>query len=102
MQSSKQDDSTHGFITIKACSICEEWFPNTNIVVASCGLTYHPFCLFSHLQKSTRCAIEFYSSPVLYPNWWLSMGLGPLNKEQEELVENLEFDLRRASTACLQ
>ena len=64
LKSCKSDDSFQGFITIKACPICEDWFPCKNIVVAFYRHTYHPFCLFSHLQKSIRCAIEFYSSPI--------------------------------------
>ena len=89
VQSCKQDDSTYGFITIKACPICEEWFHYKYILIAFYGHTYHPFYLFSHLQKSIRCAAEFCSCPILHPDWSLSMGLGPLNKEQEQLVENL-------------
>jgi len=34
-------------ILIKACPICFEWFTTNDIVVTSCGHTYHPFCLFT-------------------------------------------------------
>jgi hypothetical protein len=41
------------FILVKACPLCQDWFHANDIIVASCGHTYHLFCLFSHLQNSS-------------------------------------------------
>lgn len=66
------------FLIIKAYPICHEWYHYHNIIVASCGHTYHCFCFFSHFQGSTKCVLEFFHSRVLHPDWWVNMGISPL------------------------
>jgi hypothetical protein len=44
-------------IHVQICPICGLFYSYNNIVVASCGCTYHPFCLGVHLnKKATHCA----------------------------------------------
>jgi hypothetical protein len=82
----KHDDHDRSVILIKACPICFEWFTTSDIVVASCGHTYNHFCLFTHLQTSVTCVVEFFLDIVLHPDWWRSMGIRPLSKKQKQIV----------------
>ncbi len=60
---SEQVEDQRSFI-IKACPLCHEWFHANDIVVASCGYTYHPFFFFFHLYNSTCCVVEFFHEPM--------------------------------------
>lgn len=87
----RQKDSRN-VILIKACPICQEWFTTNDIIVASCGHTYHPFCLYTHFQSSDSCAVEFCHEPFLHPDWWLSMGINPLLEEQIVAATNMGLE----------
>jgi hypothetical protein len=81
-------------ILIKACPICFEWFTTNDIVVASYGHTYHPFCLFTHLQTLVIYVVEFFLE-VLHPDWSWSMGINPLLEKQKQTVMDLHLVQQR-------
>ncbi len=87
----KHEKHDRNVILIKTCPICFEWFIANNIVVASCGHTYHPFCLFTHLQTSITCVVKFCLDPILHPNWWQSMGISPLSEKKKQIVMDLHL-----------
>jgi hypothetical protein len=86
----KQAKDSRSLILVKAFPLCQEWFHANDIIVASCGHTYHPFCLFSYIKNSTCCAVEFCHEPM-HLNWWVNMGLGPLLNEHEIVVVQLNL-----------
>jgi hypothetical protein len=78
-------------ILIKTCPICFKWFTTNDIVVASCGHMYHPFCLFTHLQTLITCVVEFCPDHVFHPDWWWSMGINILLEEQMQASLDLHL-----------
>jgi len=53
-------------IIIKACLICSSFYVCNNILVLSCGYTYHQFCAGLHLKsKATHCGTLLVGSPYL-------------------------------------
>ncbi len=77
-------------ILIKACPIFFEWFTTNDIVVASCGHTYHLFCLFTHLQTLVIYVVEFFLE-VFHPDWSWSMGISPLLEKQKQTIMDLHL-----------
>lgn len=51
------------------------------------------FCLFNHLQGSTKYVVEFCHSHVLHHEWWVNMGISPLTIKQ--IVHFKEMELSR-------
>jgi hypothetical protein len=61
------------------CPICTLSSSCNNVVVASYGCTYHPFCLGIHLEcKMNVCVTPNYIK-TLSMDWLLSMGFNQLN-----------------------
>jgi hypothetical protein len=85
----KHEEHDISVILIKVCPIYFEWFTTNIIVVASYGHTYHPFCLFTHLQTSVTCVVEFCLDLVLHLDWWQSMGISPLWEGHKQIVMDL-------------
>jgi hypothetical protein len=46
-----------GMIFVEPCPICGLYFFYNNIIVSSCGCTYHPFCMGLYMEiDATHCA----------------------------------------------
>jgi hypothetical protein len=61
-------------IMITTCPICEKFFKCHNILVLSCGYTYHSFCLGLHLEtNATHCVIPT-CWKLLSAKWLVSYG----------------------------
>jgi len=60
-------------VYVENCPLCGEGFHCNDIVVSSCGQTYHSFCMRCHSSKSNRCIAEFCEEDF-DPNWRLSFG----------------------------
>lgn len=89
------NEDQRSFLIIKAYPICHEWYHYHNIIVASCGHTYHCFCLFNHLEGSTKYVMEFCHSRVLHHDWWVSMGISPLTTKQTVHFEEMGLSRQR-------
>ena len=68
-----KDLENNSLVYIENCPLCGEGFHCNDIVVSSCGHTYHPFYMSSHSSKSNRCIAEFCDEDF-NPNWRLSFG----------------------------
>jgi hypothetical protein len=58
--------------TVTSCPICCNGYHCNNWVAASCGHTYHPVCLFTHLtsvKSNLKCIA---CMEPLHPDWWQS------------------------------
>ena len=49
-----QDDDEDG--NMKPCTLCGRGFPNRDIVMASCGCHYHPWCIATQTWNSELCS----------------------------------------------
>ncbi len=66
-------------IFVNECPICAQWFPSNDIIVASCGHTYHVSCIayyvgFHQYYKVSNCKEEF------HPIWLQFVGVRPLSE----------------------
>lgn len=75
-----QPSTPFGYITtinVEVCSICNDQFYFYDLCIASCGHTYHPWCLVVHIISSKKCrAIN--SEEVFHKGWCFSFGLSKL------------------------
>ena len=74
-----KDSDKNTLVYVENCPLCGEGFHCNDIVVSSCGHTYHPFCMNNHSSKSNRCIAEFCDEDF-DPNWCLSFGFAELTK----------------------
>ena len=74
-----KDCKKHSLVYIEDCPLCGQGFHCNDIIVASCGHTYHPFCMNIHSSKSNKCIVEFCNEDFDL-KWRLSFGLPELEK----------------------
>ena len=74
-----KDSDKNTLVYVENCPLCGEGFHCNDIVVSSCGHTYHPFCMSSHSSKFNRYIAEFCDEDF-DPNWRLSFGFAELTK----------------------
>ncbi len=46
--------NTFGVFFVNPCPICGLYFACNNLVLTSCGCTYHPFCLIVHVETKQQ------------------------------------------------
>ena len=63
----------NNLVYVEDCPLCGESFHCNDIVVSSCGHTYHPFCMSSHSLKSNKYIADF-CNEHFDPSWRLSFG----------------------------
>jgi hypothetical protein len=88
-------------VKIWDCTVCDQPFPNFDIILASCRHTYHPWCALQHFRKSTVCADFSYKSQM--PLQWLeSFGFCEPNLTvfDEHVVREIEENRVMALAGC--
>ena len=68
-----KDYEKTNIVYVENCPLCGEHFHCNDIVVASCGHCYHPFCISSLCSKSRTCIADF-CQEEFDVQWRLSFG----------------------------
>ena len=76
-----QDFEKYPIVYVENCPVCGEGFHCNDVVVSSCGHTYHPFCMTSHSMKSNKCIADF-CEEHFDPIWRLSFGFAEPPKQE--------------------
>ncbi len=71
------------------CPICDEEFYFNDICIASCGHTYHPWCLCMLVISSKKCKY-INCEEVLNTKWCFSWGFGALGTEVFSSMKKME------------
>jgi hypothetical protein len=82
-------------ITVMACPICGFFYEDNDIVVMSCGCTYHPFCLVMYIMelKVDACARPT-CGEVFSNHWIISFGFKHIHVPMKRIkLENLGCSL---------
>ena len=53
-----ESECTEVQIRVKLCSLCSKMFPKMDVILASCGCAYHPWCIITQAWISQSCANE--------------------------------------------
>lgn len=83
-------------ITMMACLVCDFFYEDNDIVVMSCGCTYHPFCLIVYIMelKADACVRLAYRE-VFSKHWIISFGFKYIHVPMKRIkFENLGCSLR--------
>jgi hypothetical protein len=61
-------------IIIKACPICSSFYVCNNIMVLSCGYTYHQFCVGLHFESKATHYVNRTCGKPIFNDWIVSYG----------------------------
>jgi len=59
-------------ITVMACPICDFFNENNDIIMMSCGCTYHPFCLIMYIMELKVDACARLTCQEVFSNHWIT------------------------------
>jgi hypothetical protein len=66
-------------VMITSCPICGMSYAYNNIVVSSCGCTYHLFCLGINLESKPSVCVGCICGKALSMDWMTSVGFQQIN-----------------------
>jgi hypothetical protein len=64
---------------VNECPVCAQWFPNIDILVASCGHMYHVSCMAYYASSHPCCKIIDYKGKFQH-NWLTIVDIWPLSE----------------------
>jgi hypothetical protein len=80
---SESSDFRCDLLRITDCVCCKHAFLFNDIVVASYGHLYHPWCAMVHFRVNTRC-FDASCDVLMSPEWYKSFGFREFGKNMQD------------------
>ena len=72
--------------TITSCSLCSKGFPIKDVVMASCGYNYQPWCIITQNWISKSCAVD--NCKIKFTSEW-KKNMGVFNCHDMHSIQKL-------------